>query len=98
MTLQIVLRSEASTDAESICESLKTISSKLGDKFVEQLNERLALIATQPRVLATIWRNVRATKVKKFTFVVYYRILKDRIEVLAIVHGNRNDTSWKSRV
>ena len=37
-------------------------------------------------------------KVKRFTYVVYYRILKDRFEVLAIVHGNRNDSSWKSRV
>jgi plasmid stabilization system protein ParE len=98
MTLPIVLRSEASADAQSIHESLSAVSSKLGARFVEHLNDRLAIVASQPRVFAKVWRNVRATKVKRFTYVVYYRILKDRFEVLAIVHGNRNDSSWKSRV
>jgi plasmid stabilization system protein ParE len=30
--------------------------------------------------------------------VIYFRILRDRIEVLAILHGKREPTTWKRRV
>jgi len=44
-----------------------------------------------------VWEDVRAVKLRRFRYVVYYMVLKDRVEVLAVLHGSRDESSWKSR-
>lgn len=97
MTLPVFLRPEATADAQEICDALNAVVPGLGNKFVSRLQDRLVLIAEFPQAFAIIWRNVRATKLKKFTYVIYYRVQTERIEVLAVVHGNRDAASWKAR-
>jgi plasmid stabilization system protein ParE len=50
-----------------------------------------------PEMYGVVWRNVRAARLRQFTHVVYYRILDDRTEVLAVAHGHRDSASWRSR-
>jgi plasmid stabilization system protein ParE len=44
-----------------------------------------------------VWRNVRAARLRKFTYVVYYRVHDDRVEVLAVMHGSRDASAWQPR-
>ena len=37
------------------------------------------------------------TCVRRFTYVVYYSVHADRLEVLAVVQGNRDAAVWQSR-
>lgn len=97
MSLPIVFRFEASDDVDSIRNSLNMVRPGIGDNFVERLSEKLQLIASHPQAFAIVWRNVRASKLKRFQYVIYYRVQTDRIEVLAVVHGNRDSLDWKSR-
>jgi plasmid stabilization system protein ParE len=41
---------------------------------------------------------VRRGKVRRFPYVVYYRVLADRIEVIAVLHAARNPQTWQDRV
>ena len=50
-----------------------------------------------PEMFGVIWRNVRAARLRPFTYVVYYRVHDDRVEVLAVLHGSRRASAWKSR-
>jgi plasmid stabilization system protein ParE len=40
---------------------------------------------------------VRAARLKQFRYIVYFIVLADRVEVLAVLHGARDPSSWKSR-
>lgn len=51
-----------------------------------------------PEIYSTVWRNVRAARLRQFTYVVLYRLRPDRIEVLAVTHGRRDPSSWQGRV
>jgi plasmid stabilization system protein ParE len=33
-----------------------------------------------------------------FPYIVYYRILTGRIEVIAVLHGSRDPQTWKDRI
>jgi plasmid stabilization system protein ParE len=46
---------------------------------------------------SVVWRNVRAARLRRFSYVVYYRIHADRVEVLAVMHGSRHGSSWWAR-
>jgi toxin ParE1/3/4 len=98
MSRPIVLRPEASRDVEEARDYLELQQAGLGQTFLERLQERLAQVGVLPELYAVVWRNTRAARLRQFTYVVYYRVHDDRIEVLAVVHGSRNSPSWKSRV
>jgi plasmid stabilization system protein ParE len=36
--------------------------------------------------------------VKRFPYVVYYRVHPDRIEVIAVLHGSRHPRTWRGRI
>jgi plasmid stabilization system protein ParE len=97
MSLPVVLRPEASQDAEEARDHLEAQQADLGQAFLDRLNETLTGIGAMPELYGIVWRNVRAARLRQFTYVVYYRVHSDRVEVLAVMHGRRQASTWRSR-
>ncbi len=97
MSLPVVLRPEASRDAEEVRDYLEAERAGLGQAFLDQLHEVLGRIGAMPESYGVAWRNVRAARLRRFTYVVYYRIHDDRVEVLALMHGGRDPSTWQAR-
>lgn len=97
MSLPVVLRPEASQDAQEARDHFEAQQPGLGQTFLDRLREALARIAAMPEMYAVVWRNVRAARLRRFTYVVYYRLHSDRAEVLAVMHGSRDASAWKAR-
>jgi plasmid stabilization system protein ParE len=36
-------------------------------------------------------------RTRRFTYIVYYRALNDRVEVVAVLHGRRDASTWTTR-
>jgi len=97
MSLPVVLRPEASRDVEETRDYLEAQKPGLGQAFLDRLNETLARIGAMPATYGVVWRNVRAARLRQFTYVTYYRVHSDRVEVLAVMHGSRASSVWKRR-
>ena len=97
MSLPVVLRPEASQDAQEARDYLEAQQVGLGQAFLDRLSETLAGIGAMPEVYGIVWRNVCAARLRRFTFVVYYRVHADRVEVLAVMHGSRHPSAWRAR-
>jgi len=97
MTLRVVMRPEASRDAEEERDYLESQKVGLGHVFVRRLRETLDRVGAMPDIYAIAARNVRAARLRQFAYVVYFRVCEDRAEVLAILHGSREVDAWKSR-
>ena len=89
MALPIIVQLAASSDIAASMANYDSVYLGLGQRFYEQVKGRLQLIAN---------RQVRAIKVPKFPYVIYYRAHTNRIEVIAVVHGSRDASAWKSRI
>jgi plasmid stabilization system protein ParE len=50
-----------------------------------------------PFLHGKVWRKVRAVRVGGFRYVVYYVVFRDRIDVIAVMHGARRAAAWMSR-
>ena len=93
------IRREAEADVQAAYEYLEEIRAGLGKKFLARLRETLDLIETFPKLHGVIWQQVRATRIKKFRFlVVYYEVFPERTEVFAVLHGAQNPSAWKKRL
>jgi toxin ParE1/3/4 len=55
-------------------------------------------IQANPNQYPVVHRNVRRALVRRFPYGVFYVVEGQRIVVLAVFHGSRDPSQWKSRV
>jgi toxin ParE1/3/4 len=96
--VSVILRPDAETDVRDVHDSLEQIRSGLGKKFVDEVGKILERLESFPRMYGVVWKDVRAVRVKRFRYVIYYVAFSDRIEVLAVMHGARDAAAWRTRV
>jgi len=65
--------------------------------FLLEVEQVLAQIAANPTRHGYADGEVRMGLLNRFPFAVYYRVLSDRIRVLAIFHSSRDPYIWQSR-
>jgi plasmid stabilization system protein ParE len=97
MSLPVVLRPLAHADAQQIHAELEAKTLGLGDSFLDRLQETLEQIEAMPEMYGEVWGTVRAARLRRFRHVIYYRVLVERVEVIAIMHGARDSSAWQSR-
>ena len=69
----------------------------LGDEFIDCVDESLNRICLAPESYLVVYRDIRRAVVKRFPYVIYYRIVSSRVIVTAVFHGRRDPKSWQSR-
>jgi hypothetical protein len=67
----------------------------LGFSFYEQLGLQLNVLAKNPLQYSIKQQTIRSAKVKKFPFLIYFKV--DQKKVLAVLHTSRNPNIIKSR-
>ncbi len=97
MSLPIVLRPEAQTDLLEARDWYEQQRPGLGEAFLERVDQMFSRIRDMPELYAGVLRDVRRGKLRKFPYVVYYRVLADRIEVIGLLHGSRDPKVWQDR-
>jgi plasmid stabilization system protein ParE len=97
MTRPLIIRPAAEADIQEIYSYLEEVRPGIGEKFSASLQEVLNRIEANPEAFGTVWKDVRAVRVRRFQYVVYYIVFEERIELLAVIHGSRRESTWKSR-
>jgi plasmid stabilization system protein ParE len=69
----------------------------LGREFLDELARVLAEIQLNPSRFGFADVNIREGQLNRFPYAIYYRVLRDRIRVLAVFHASRDPAGWRSR-
>lgn len=68
-------------------------------RFVAALDEAVEAIANSPSRWPEYAQGVRAYRLRRFPYVIVYRILDaDRVQIVACQHGRRRPGYWKDRL
>lgn len=70
----------------------------LGRDFLDEVERVLAEITANPARYGFADADIREGPLQRFPYAIYYRVLADRIRVLAVYHTSRNPSRWQSRV
>ena len=97
MSLPVILRHEAEVDVQEARDQLEAARVGLGTQVLTRVREVLARIEKMPELHGKVWQDVRAARLKQFRYIVYFIVLADRVEVLAVLHGAWDPSSWQSR-
>ena len=98
MSLPLFLRPEAEADLRAARDWYDQQRTGLGDRLVEAADELFDRIQAMPESYAVRLGQVRRGRLRRFPYLVYYRVLTDRIEVIGVLHASRNPQTWQDRV
>jgi toxin ParE1/3/4 len=98
MIWSVVLRAEAYDDLESAVSWYEQKSRGLGDRFTDAVRKLKMRIAGNPYFYGEAGKKVRAGKLDKFPYVVYYLLETDRVVIIGILHGRRSPRVWQRRI
>jgi len=98
MSFAIGFRPEAEADVLAARDWYEEQQPGLGEAFADSLDEIVSRVEPMPRMYPVALRDVRRGKLRKFPYLIYYRVLVDQIEVIAVLHGSRDPRVWQERV
>ena len=96
MNLPVVLSCDAEREFDEAADWYQR-QAGLGAQFVEKVRDTLARISRMPELHGIVHRDIRCARVRRFSYNVFYRVQERRIEVIAILHGHRDPSTWMSR-
>jgi toxin ParE1/3/4 len=88
---------EARRDFDESFEWYAERSIQAAVRFANAVDVALSAVAADPQRFAAVDETHRECPTARFPFRVVYRILGDRIAVVAIAHAKRHPDYWKGR-
>jgi len=71
--------------------------SGLGLEFVDEVEWATTRIESNPEQFAIVYRDVRFCPVKRFPYIIAFRIKGEFTEILSVMHAHRDPELWKQR-
>ena len=71
--------------------------SGLGRDFLDEVDRVVAEITANPARYGFADADIREGVLNRFPYAIYYRVLADRIHILAVFHTSRDPSGWQSR-
>lgn len=93
----IYFRPEAEKDIEEAAIWYEKQRKGLGEEFIGEIERALEVMSDNPDMYAVVHRNTRRALIRRFPFAIYYRLEKDALVVVAIMHGSRDPKRWQKR-
>ncbi len=94
----IRLRSEAEVEIEQAFEYYRRESSRLAERFLNEISRSLENIQRDPRLYPAYTKNTRRRVLGSFPFSVVYQEKEGVILVIAIAHAKRQEGYWAKRL
>jgi plasmid stabilization system protein ParE len=91
------IRPEAEVDMAEGRDWYNSRREGLGIEFLTAVEAMFDWICENPELYAAEYKLVRRAGVHHFPYIVYYRLVEETVEVMAVLHGSRNPRIWRSR-
>ena len=90
MSYHITVTADADQDLEQARVWYNERQEELGDRFVLAVREKFEVILRWPELPRTFGRKaVRKVRIPRSPYSIYYRVLGEKIQIIAVVHGSR---------
>lgn len=97
MSRPIRYQHEAREDLDLIYQKYLVEDPKKAARFLIRYEQLMLTIQGSPFLFGRVFQSVRAVTVKRFPYIVYYCVKRDRIEILAVCHKREEDRIKKLR-
>jgi len=97
MPLPLEFHAEAPGELQAAYERYDGLRSDLANDFASAIDRAFEAITDNPLGYGVTQSDIRAAPVSGFPYAVYYRVLRNRIRIVAIHHTSRDPSAWQAR-
>jgi toxin ParE1/3/4 len=97
-SLPLFVHPDARFDALEAYDWYSQRSQQAAEAFQEELRAAGRAIERSPERWTCYLFGTRRYLMKRFPFVIVYRVGNERIEIIAVAHGRRRPGYWRNRV
>ena len=98
MKYNVIVRPEAEDDLKEAYSWYEDKRTALGYDFLLHVDAGLNFIARNPTIHPTEYKGTRKHLVKRFPYKIIYLLEKEKIIVLAVIHGMRSPVLIRRRI
>jgi len=88
--MRLIVEAAARTDIGDAAAWYNERQTGLGIVFLDAVNAALHRVSIKPRLFSLRRPDVRGASLKKFPYTIYFRQRRDFIQVVAVLHQNRD--------
>jgi plasmid stabilization system protein ParE len=92
-----VFRKAAAADIEDAFLWYEGQRAGLGGQFLSAVEGALGSIVENPRQYPAVHRETHRMLLHRFPYGLFYRIVQDRVVVVACMHASRDPRRWQAR-
>ena len=96
--LPLFVHPDARTDALEVYDWYSRRSQQAAEAFQAEFRDAGRAIEHSPELWPHYLFGTRRYLMKRFPFVIVYRVAAERIEIVALAHGRRKPGYWKRRL
>jgi toxin ParE1/3/4 len=89
---------DASAEALAAHDRYAAASAAAGASFQDELENARLAIGRNPGMWASYLLGTRRYILRRFPYVVVYRLTETRIEIIAVAHGHQRPGYWAERI
>lgn len=89
---------QATNDARQAARWYERQRRGLAAEFLLELDAALERVATDPGLYQVQYHQVRRILLRRFPYAAYFLLADDAIEVLAVLHQQRDPVVWRERI
>ena len=93
----ILFRSVAEAELAAAWAHYDSIDPELGDDFLAKVEAALSRAVSNPASYATVHRDLRRVRLRRFPHLLIFRVVGDALVVVACTHPRQTPTRWRSR-
>lgn len=97
MSLPIIIKPEAEADLYMARTWYDKQLSGLGNHFLDEISSAFEEIQKWPLLSPIIINEVRLKLLKRFPYLLLYRVDESQLTIIAVYHTSRSPESWQSR-
>lgn len=88
--MELRFRPEFESDARTAADWYEARVQGLGERFLAELDHSLGQVVEHPMAATEIGPGLRQIKLRRFPYLIVYRLHEAFIEIVAVVHGARH--------
>ncbi|MBC8051356.1 MAG: type II toxin-antitoxin system RelE/ParE family toxin [Chitinophagales bacterium] len=96
--MKLIFLPEAEAEIDEAVVSLDAASPKLGDDFYREVDAIIERILSFPHIGKPLGKTIRQCVLKRFPYLLIYRIKADELTIVAVAHAHRRSGYWRGRM
>jgi toxin ParE1/3/4 len=93
----LIVNPEAEADLVDAKSWYDDVRPGLGDEFLLEVEDVLGGIRRMPELYGKVFQDLRLVLLRRFPYIVVYRVDEDQITVVAVYHTSRDPRGWQGR-